>query len=103
MKAGLSISAAIATMRSAQGVEDKEEARREIKLSTSGEYKGVDASTATKHIHKAQIQSSILPFTCDNVYHNGGVVYEAKTNIDASEILNFIRNNNHARSSRRRG
>jgi hypothetical protein len=62
MKAGLSISAAIATMRAAQGVEDKEEARCEIKLSTSGEYKGVDASAATIHINKAQIQSSSLLF-----------------------------------------
>jgi hypothetical protein len=33
IQARLSISGAIATMRSAQGVEDKEEARREIKRS----------------------------------------------------------------------
>ena len=33
-------------MRAAQGVDDKQEARRETKVSTSGEYKGVDASVA---------------------------------------------------------
>jgi hypothetical protein len=56
MQARSSISGAIATMRAAQGVEDKEEAGREIKLSTSGEYKSVDASAAPVHINKAHIQ-----------------------------------------------
>jgi hypothetical protein len=56
------ISGAIAIMRVAQGVEDKQEARREIKVSTSGEYKGVDASANTIHVNKAQIQSSSLLF-----------------------------------------
>ena len=56
MQARLSIAEALATMRAAQGVEDKEEAGRETKVSTSGEYKSVDASACTVHINKAHIQ-----------------------------------------------
>jgi putative lipoic acid-binding regulatory protein len=47
-------------MRATQGVEDKHEARREIKVSTSGEYKGVNASANTIHINRAQIQYTSL-------------------------------------------
>jgi hypothetical protein len=47
-------------MRAAQGIEDKHEARREIKVSTSGEYKGVDASANTIHINRAQFQYASL-------------------------------------------
>jgi hypothetical protein len=56
MQAKSSILGTIATMRAAQGVEYKQEARREIKVSTSGEYKGVDATAYTVHIAKAQLQ-----------------------------------------------
>ena len=60
MQARSSISGTIATMRVVQGVEHKELARRGIKVSTSGQYIGVDAFAYTIHIHKAQIQWSSL-------------------------------------------
>ena len=63
MQARSSISRAIASARAVQGVEDKEEARREIKVSTSGQYIGVDAFAYTIHIYKAQIQWSSLLFS----------------------------------------
>jgi hypothetical protein len=62
MQARSSILGTIATMRAAQLVEDKQEARRETKVSTSGEYEDVDASAYTVHIIKAQLQCSTLLF-----------------------------------------
>jgi len=56
MQARSSFSGTIASARVVQGVEDKEEARRKIKFSTSGQYIGADACAYTIHINKAQIQ-----------------------------------------------
>jgi hypothetical protein len=107
MQARSSILGTLATMRAAQGAEeDKQEAEAQSTKRRFPLQVNIKVSTHphTRYIStKRNFNVQLFFFILDGVDHNDDVVHDAKTNFNASEIINFRNNSNHARGSSRGG